>query len=286
MNSNASGIASNALASTDTSGGIGNLSNRFALDVQGFDAMRAQANASPQQGLKAAAKQFDAVFTQMMLKSMRDATPSDSPFDSNESKSFTSMLDQQLSQQMSSKGIGVADMMLKQLMRNAGARALLVLRAPTRWHALRLSGGGDGSANAGNIAAMNAMAKAYANAAASKASRCSRARGYTANSALEPPARGNGSDKVNAFVDRLAVPAQAASAATRHSGALHHRPGGARIGLGQARDQERGRLDEPQHLRHQGDQGLDRPDRQRDDDRIRERPAAEGRRALQSLRFV
>ena len=30
------------------------------------------------------------------------------------------MLDQQLSQQMSSKGIGVADMMLKQLMRNAG----------------------------------------------------------------------------------------------------------------------------------------------------------------------
>jgi len=102
MNSNASGIAGKTLASTDTSGGIGNLSNRFALDVQGFDAMRAQANASPQQGLKSAAKQFDAVFTQMMLKSMRDATPSDSPFESSESKSFTSMLDQQLSQQMSS----------------------------------------------------------------------------------------------------------------------------------------------------------------------------------------
>src|SRR6195952_6072763 len=123
MNSNASGIASNALASTDTNGGIGNLSNRFALDVQGFDAMRAQANANPQQGLKAAAKQFDSVFTQMMLKSMRDATPSDSPFDSNDSKTFTSMLDQQLSQNMGAKGIGVADMMLKQLMRNAGAGA-------------------------------------------------------------------------------------------------------------------------------------------------------------------
>ena len=50
MNSNTSGIASNALASTDTSGGIGNLSNRFALDVQGFDALRAQAGASPQAG--------------------------------------------------------------------------------------------------------------------------------------------------------------------------------------------------------------------------------------------
>jgi flagellar protein FlgJ len=203
MNSNASGIAGKTLASTDTSGGIGNLSNRFALDVQGFDAMRAQANASPQQGLKSAAKQFDAVFTQMMLKSMRDATPSDSPFESSESKSFTSMLDQQLSQQMSSKGIGVADMMLKQLMANAHVGG---------------AAGGDSSANAGNIAAMNAMAKAYANAASSQgnadAATLAAGRGYTANNALTPPVRGNGSDKVNAFVDRLAVPAQAASVAT------------------------------------------------------------------------
>jgi peptidoglycan hydrolase FlgJ len=213
MNSNASGIASNALASTDTSGNIGNLSNRFALDVQGFDAMRAQANASPQQGLKAAAKQFDAVFTQMMLKSMRDATPSDSPFDSNESKSFTSMLDQQLSQQMTSKGIGVADMMLKQLMRTTGGAG--ASGAAGAAGALgTLGADGDSSANAGNLAAMNAMAKAYANAAASKGKSLQSGTGYGANSALEPPARGNGSDSVNAFVDRLAVPAQAASAAT------------------------------------------------------------------------
>src|ERR1700712_739286 len=125
---NANGTTNSTLASlrgsdTNTSGGLNSLSNRFALDVQGFDAMRAQANANPQQGLKAAAKQFDSVFTQMMLKSMRDATPSDSPFDSNDSKTFTSMLDQQLSQNMGAKGIGVADMMLKQLMRNAGAGA-------------------------------------------------------------------------------------------------------------------------------------------------------------------
>src|ERR1700710_2438848 len=124
MNANGTGTTSNALASmntTDTSSGLGSLSNRFALDVQGFDTMRAQANASPQQGLKAAAKQFDAVFTQMMLKSMRDATPSDGPFDSKDEASFTSMLDQQTAQNMGAKGIGVADMMLKQLMRNAGA---------------------------------------------------------------------------------------------------------------------------------------------------------------------
>ena len=220
MNSNTSGIASTALASTDTTSGFSSLSNRFALDTQGFDALRAQAGANPQQGLKEAAKQFDAVFTQMMLKSMRDATPSDSPFESNDTKSFTSMLDQQLSQQMSSKGIGVADMMLKQLMRNAGGKTDASgtggANAMNAMQALGgMSGGsGDLEANAGNLAAMNAMAKAYAAAQASKSSASLAGKGYTAADSLEPPARGNGSDKVNAFVDRLAVPAQAASAAT------------------------------------------------------------------------
>ncbi|WP_250532603.1 flagellar assembly peptidoglycan hydrolase FlgJ [Caballeronia sp. AZ10_KS36] len=223
MNSNlTSGIANSALASTDAGGGLANLSNRFALDTQGFDALRAQAQADPQQGLKAAAKQFDAVFTQMMLKSMRDATPSDSPFDSNDSKSFTAMLDQQLSQQMSSKGIGVADMMLKQLMRNAGGKTdaggmgggANAMNAMNAMSGLS-GGGGDIESNAGNIAAMNAMAKAYAAAQANKnGASLSEGKGYTAASALEPPARGVGSDKVNAFVERLAAPAQAASAAT------------------------------------------------------------------------
>lgn len=212
MNANGTGTTSNALAAmntTDTGSGLGSLSNRFALDVQGFDAMRAQANAAPQQGLKAAAKQFDAVFTQMMLKSMRDATPSDGPFDSHDSATFTSMLDQQLAQNMGAKGIGVADMMLKQLMRNAGASA----GTP----ADGAGASGDTSANAGNMAAMNAMAKAYANAAGSStaSSKASLAgNGYSADSALTPPARGVGSDKVAAFVDRLAAPAQAASSAT------------------------------------------------------------------------
>ncbi|BAN24471.1 flagellar assembly peptidoglycan hydrolase FlgJ [Caballeronia insecticola] len=220
MNSNTSGIASTALASTDTTSGFSNLSNKFALDTQGFDALRAQAGTNPQQGLKEAAKQFDAVFTQMMLKSMRDATPSDSPFESNDTKSFTSMLDQQLSQQMSSKGIGVADMMLKQLMRNAGgktdANATGSAGAMNAMQGLggMTGGGGDLDANAGNLAAMNAMAKAYAAAQAGKNNASLAGRGYSAADSLEPPVRGNGSDKVNAFVDRLAAPAQAASSAT------------------------------------------------------------------------
>jgi flagellar protein FlgJ len=169
------------------------LSQRFALDVQGFDALRAQAKNSPQASLKMAAQQFDAVFTQMMLKSMRDATPSDGPLDSHDGTTFTSMLDQQLSQQMSSKGIGVADALFKQLSRNAGLQ------------------GGD--ANAGNNAALSALSKAFANPSANGA--LATGKGYTRNSALTPSVRGDGSSpKIDAFVDKLAAPAQAASAAT------------------------------------------------------------------------
>ncbi|MBN3752781.1 flagellar assembly peptidoglycan hydrolase FlgJ [Paraburkholderia sp. Tr-20389] len=179
--------------SDTTRNAANDLTNRFALDTQGFDAMRAQAAANPREAMKSAAKQFDAVFTQMMLKSMRDATPQDGPFDSHDSATFTSMMDQQLSQQMSSKGIGVADAMLKQLMRNSGVS-------------------GDDS-NAGNNVALNALAKAYSNPANNGALKMGK--GYSANSALTPPVRGDGSsDKVDAFVDKLAAPAQAASAAT------------------------------------------------------------------------
>ena len=201
---------------SDTTNTANDLTQRFALDVQGFASLSAQAKAAPQAGMKMAAQQFDAVFTQMMLKSMRDATPQDGPFDSHDSATFTSMMDQQMSQQLSKKGIGVADAMLKQLMRNQG---------------MQVSGGANGAgglagmANAlgganggmggdeGQTAALNALAKAYGNAQAN--GQLALGKGYSANSALTPPLRGDGSSpKVDAFVDKLAAPAQAASAAT------------------------------------------------------------------------
>ncbi len=184
------------------------LSQRFALDVQGFDALRAQAKQSPQASAKLVAGQFDAMFTQMMLKSMRDATPDGGLFDSHTSKMYTSMLDQQLAQQMSQRGIGVADMLMKQLTRNAG------LGAGAGAGADAASAGLDTAGNEGGLAAMNAMAKAYANAAANNGNLAG-SRGYSADSALTPSGKGAGtSEQADAFVGRLAAPAQAASAAT------------------------------------------------------------------------
>lgn len=95
-----------------------NLVNNLAADSQNLDALRAQAKQSPDKALAAAAKQFEAVFMNMLLKSMRDATPQEGMFDSEQTKMFTSMLDQQLSQSLGGKhGIGLADMMVKQLSR-------------------------------------------------------------------------------------------------------------------------------------------------------------------------
>jgi flagellar protein FlgJ len=177
---------------TDPTSGTNDLTQRFALDVQGFDSLRAKVAASPQQGVKMAAKQFDATFITMMLKSMRDATPQDGPLDSRDGSQFTSMMDEQMAQQMSSKGIGVADAMLKQLMNNAGMQS--------------------GEAGSGSNAALDALAKAYGNTQANGS--LGDGVGYSRNSALTPPLHGDGSTNVDAFVDKLAASAQAASETT------------------------------------------------------------------------
>lgn len=192
------------------------LTNRFALDVQGFDAMRAAANASPQQGVKAAAKQFDAVFTQMMLKSMREATPDDGPLDSKDGDNFVSMLDQQLSQQMSDKGIGVANAMLKQLMRTMGGAQGADGAGGAADALTGLAGQGAGAAGAaggseGNLAMLNALGRAYSNASANGS--LGNGSGYGPNGALVP-AGASGDASVDGFVDKLANAAQQASSAT------------------------------------------------------------------------
>lgn len=94
----------------------------LASNAQSLNHLRAQAKADPDKALSAAAKQFEAVFLNMMLKSMRDATPQDGLFDNEQTKMFTSMLDQQLAQEMSQRGIGLADIMVRQLSGQGGVQ--------------------------------------------------------------------------------------------------------------------------------------------------------------------
>ncbi len=98
------------------------LSTRLAIDAQGLGNLRLKAKQAPDQALKQAAQQFESLFMNMMLKSMRDATPQNGLFDSEQTRTFTTMLDQQLSQNLSAKGIGLANIMMKQLSRQENVK--------------------------------------------------------------------------------------------------------------------------------------------------------------------
>lgn len=92
-------------------------SSRFYLDAHSLDALRLQAAKDPKQALSAVSKQFESVLMSLMLKSMRDATPQDGIFDSEQTKMYTTMFDQQLVQTLSRKGMGLAEVMVRQLSR-------------------------------------------------------------------------------------------------------------------------------------------------------------------------
>lgn len=101
----------------------GVLDQRLSLDVQGVDALRRTVRTSPETGMKQAAKQFEVMFMQMVLKSMREATPTDGLLGSQQEKMYTSMLDQQLAQNLSGRGLGLAEAMFAQLSRTMGSDA-------------------------------------------------------------------------------------------------------------------------------------------------------------------
>lgn len=107
--------------------------SRAAFDVKSAHDLRSQFQKDPQQGLKAAAQQFETLFLQQVIKSMRDATPQDGLLNSDQSRFYTGLLDQQMAQNIagSGKGIGFARLIEQQLGRNmVGAEAQAALNAP------------------------------------------------------------------------------------------------------------------------------------------------------------
>ncbi|MRV71429.1 flagellar assembly peptidoglycan hydrolase FlgJ [Duganella sp. FT92W] len=100
------------------------LSATLASDVKGMGALRQQAKEGSPEALKGAAKQFESMFLNMVMKSMRDATPQDGMMDSQQTKTFTAMLDQQTSQNLANKGMGLADVLVRQLSQSQNAQAL------------------------------------------------------------------------------------------------------------------------------------------------------------------
>jgi peptidoglycan hydrolase FlgJ len=87
-------------------------------DFAGLEELKSSAAAKSPDATPEAARQFEALFVQMMLKSMRDAS---NAFSDDSDKSYRDMFDQQISLEMTrGKGLGLADMLTRQLAANAG----------------------------------------------------------------------------------------------------------------------------------------------------------------------
>jgi peptidoglycan hydrolase FlgJ len=83
-------------------------------DVNGLESLKRDLN-SPQ-ALSGVAKQVEAMFLQMMLKSMRDASFGDALFDSNEGQMYQDMFDKQIALDMSQhQDVGIGALLLRQL---------------------------------------------------------------------------------------------------------------------------------------------------------------------------
>ncbi|QSX32735.1 flagellar assembly peptidoglycan hydrolase FlgJ [Shewanella avicenniae] len=89
------------------------------MDLAGLDNLRSKALTDQKAALKEVAQQFEGIFVQMLMKSMREANAafeSDSPLNSQYTKFYEGMHDQQMSVNLSSKGmLGLADLMVQQL---------------------------------------------------------------------------------------------------------------------------------------------------------------------------
>ncbi|MFT5635499.1 MAG: flagellar protein FlgJ, partial [Cognaticolwellia sp.] len=93
------------------------------LDVNGLNSIRQDAKsndkASKKDALEQAAKQFEAIFMQMLMKSMRKAQEvleSDSPLNSESTKFYRNMHDQQMSLELSNNGaLGLSELIVRQL---------------------------------------------------------------------------------------------------------------------------------------------------------------------------
>jgi peptidoglycan hydrolase FlgJ len=98
-----------------------NPSPSLASDVRGIDSLRATAGRDPKAAVQAAAKQFEALFMQELMKSMRQATLSSGMLDNGGTQMGTEMLDTQFANQMTGLPGGLSQAIVKQLERQMGA---------------------------------------------------------------------------------------------------------------------------------------------------------------------
>jgi flagellar protein FlgJ len=185
------------------------VTSRLAVDTKALGELKQSARENSPDALKSAATQFEAMFINEMMKSMRAATPQEGMLENEQTRMFTGMLDQQMSQKMAARGVGLGDMLVRQL----SAQQLSA-------KALALDGGsGSGLQSAGLEGYVKAPAPGFDGRSADEMLRTPGAmldKLHFAGGAEGASASGRGSraPHVRAFQDKLAVHAEAAEKAT------------------------------------------------------------------------
>ena len=99
-------------------------------DFAGLEKLKSSASRSDAGAVRQVAQQFESLFARMLIKSMRDAIGKDPIFGSDQSQTYQSMLDDQLSLELTrGKGLGLADMLVRQLQQSGATAAATPPRA-------------------------------------------------------------------------------------------------------------------------------------------------------------
>lgn len=90
------------------------------FDRQGMATLRSGAKSNDAESLRQVAQQFESLFVQMMMKSMRNTLPGSSMSGGAAEETYQSLYDQQLSLSVAKgSGFGLADMLVRQLQRGS-----------------------------------------------------------------------------------------------------------------------------------------------------------------------
>ena len=95
---------------------VNNPSTSSYLDFDGLGQLKGQARQDAKSAIKETAQQFEALFLQMMMKSMRDSIEKSELSESSTMDTFQGMFDKEVSVQLAKKNsMGLADMLVKNL---------------------------------------------------------------------------------------------------------------------------------------------------------------------------
>lgn len=92
------------------------MTNTIFNDIGYLGSLRAEAASAPNKAINEVASQFEALFVQQMMKSMRDAVSKSDLMNSDHLDTYQAMADQQMAVNLSQQGgIGIARMLVEQM---------------------------------------------------------------------------------------------------------------------------------------------------------------------------